>query len=359
MEEKNSNVVEISIIVPVYNAEDRIEKCLISLINQTYNNIEIILINDGSTDNSLNICEQYKIKDNRIRIINKINGGVSSARNRGILESHGKYIVFVDSDDYVDSRMCEKMREAIIKNDSDLVIASYYTIYEDEIMKHECLEKSYGSIEEMKEDFELIYLDCFLNSPWNKLFKKDKIMDFFNEDMHYFEDYYFNLIYIDKIKKIETIKEAFYYYKEDSPSSLTKLYRENIFDVFLIIYEKQLEFCHKYFGDEFDILIKDSLIYGLYNSMQKLVYSNNNKFYKIKVMKEWRNNNTVKLALKDEKLSEYWEKKSLQYRVGFRLIKLSKYNILYYMFSIKKLCVYFIKRIKSVKKRGDRNAYNK
>ena len=97
----------ISIIVPIYNVSKYLDKCLNSLINQTYKNIEIILINDGSTDNSISICLKYKKKDKRIRLYNKKNGGLSSARNMGIKYSKGNYLFFVDSDDFLDLEIIE------------------------------------------------------------------------------------------------------------------------------------------------------------------------------------------------------------------------------------------------------------
>ncbi len=100
---------KISIIVPVYNVENYLKKCLDSIVNQTFKDIEIILINDGSTDNSLNICKEYAKKDHRIRLINKPNGGLSSARNVGIDLSTGEYLGFVDSDDWIALNMYEKL----------------------------------------------------------------------------------------------------------------------------------------------------------------------------------------------------------------------------------------------------------
>ena len=118
----------VSIILPIYNAEKYLERCLESIITQTYANIEIILINDGSTDNSINIIKEYAIKDSRIIIIDKENEGVSVARNIGILKARGKYICFVDADDYIEKSMIEKMKCCIDKENVDLVRINYYNI---------------------------------------------------------------------------------------------------------------------------------------------------------------------------------------------------------------------------------------
>ena len=110
----------ISVIVPVYNVENYLKRCLDSIINQTYQNIEIILIDDGSTDNSGNLCEDYKKIDNRIKVVHKTNGGLSDARNTGIKKAKGKYITFVDSDDYVEYDYVEYLYNLIKKYDTNI-----------------------------------------------------------------------------------------------------------------------------------------------------------------------------------------------------------------------------------------------
>ena len=112
----------ISIIIPVYNVEKYLNKCLNSVIEQTYKNIEVILIDDGSTDNSGKICDEYAKNDIRIKIIHQQNGGVSTARNNGLEHATGKYITFVDSDDYIEKEMIETMAKKIMKKNADIVI---------------------------------------------------------------------------------------------------------------------------------------------------------------------------------------------------------------------------------------------
>lgn len=141
----------ISIIVPIYNVEKELSRCLYSLINQTYGNIEIILVNDGSTDGSLNICYEYQKSDKRITLINKENGGLSDARNYGIDAAKGEYILFVDSDDYLEHDACEKLLQGMQNDDIDFVVGalrevkSAYVSYQ----KHSNLEsgKIYDSSE--------------------------------------------------------------------------------------------------------------------------------------------------------------------------------------------------------------------
>ena len=110
-----------SIIVPIYNVEEYLEECIESLINQTYTNIEIVLVNDGTKDNSGKICEKYAKKDPRIKYIIKKNGGLSSARNEGLKHITGDYIIFVDSDDYVSTKLCEIINKIIVEEKADLI----------------------------------------------------------------------------------------------------------------------------------------------------------------------------------------------------------------------------------------------
>lgn len=128
-------MAEISIVVPVYNVEKYLEKCLDSIIKQTFIDVEILLIDDGSTDNSLKICKNYAEKDDRIRVIHQINQGLSAARNTGIENAKGKYIGFIDSDDYIDEDMYEYLYNQITNQDADIAVCGIYNEYADIIRR--------------------------------------------------------------------------------------------------------------------------------------------------------------------------------------------------------------------------------
>ena len=129
MEEK------VSIIIPIYNAEKYIKRCIDTIINQTYKNIEIIIKNDGSTDNSINLINKYKNKDNRIIVINQKNAGVSVARNNGIKKRDGTYVMFVDIDDWIELTMVEEMVKIIKEQEVDIVRCNFFRNYEDNTQK--------------------------------------------------------------------------------------------------------------------------------------------------------------------------------------------------------------------------------
>lgn len=196
---------KVSVIVPIYNKEKCLSRCINSLINQTFNDIEIILINDGSIDKSKDICNEYSEKDRRVKVIHKDNGGVSSARNFGLKIALGRYITFVDPDDYLDNDAIETLYELIIKYDSD--IACYrMRVYKNEEINNNLLEDINIKLYKGKEIIRnQVLFGKFLHSSCNKLYSRnlfDGINDKFNEDIKYAEDALFNICIMSKAKKL-------------------------------------------------------------------------------------------------------------------------------------------------------------
>lgn len=179
----------ISIIVPIFNVENYLEQCIQSIVNQTYRNLEIILLDDGSSDRCPQICDKWATKDNRIKVIHKKNGGVSSARNYGLKISKGKYIGFVDSDDYVNPTMYEELLNCLIKTNTKISICGYY-----ELNAHETIPKCIPNNVISSDKFlEYIFNDTFVSVLWNKLFSRELFFDnnkliLFNEDIYLGED---------------------------------------------------------------------------------------------------------------------------------------------------------------------------
>lgn len=160
----------ISIIVPIFNTELYLRKCIDSILNQTYQNLEIILVNDGSTDNSALICEQYAKKDKRIHFINCKNSGVAIARNIALDYAHGDYIGFVDSDDYIQPDMFETLYSLSKKESADISMVSNYIVEDNHIIEHNFTQQIeiYDSISALKE---LLVDQKVQNYTWNKLYK--------------------------------------------------------------------------------------------------------------------------------------------------------------------------------------------
>ena len=162
----------ISVIVPVYKVEKYLEKCIESIIKQTHTNLQIILVNDGSPDNCGKICDEYAKKDSRIEVIHKINGGLSDARNVGINRANGRYIGFVDSDDYIKEDMYEKLINLIKEYDADISICNLYDVIDGKkyVRNNENGIQEYSRLEILKE----VLLDKNIQSyAWNKLYKKE------------------------------------------------------------------------------------------------------------------------------------------------------------------------------------------
>lgn len=224
------NESKISVIIPVYNTSKYLEKCLDSLVNQTLKDIEIICIDDGSTDISLQILKEYEKNDNRFKILTQKNQGQSVARNVGLRFANGEYIGFIDSDDWADVRMFEKLYNNAKTYDSDIAMCSItvfnektgiYTI-SDSYMSLNLFNKSFENRNfNYKETLNFIFRICVV--PWNKIYKREFLNSknlMFVEGLN-FEDNVFNLQTIVKAEKISLIKEPLVYYRRDSDTSYT------------------------------------------------------------------------------------------------------------------------------------------
>ena len=203
--------VLVSIIIPIYNVEKYLEKCIKSIINQTYRNLEIILINDGSTDESAKICEAYKEQDNRIIFINKKNGGAASAKNEGLKVAKGDYITFVDSDDFVELDMIEYMVNTIKKYNSDIVQCSFTNLYKntEKFKQDKIIEQKIGS----KDFLELFITKWDSSLFWNKLFKREVIENVFFKEGRCIDDEFFTYKCVINSKSIVTSNKIVYNYR--------------------------------------------------------------------------------------------------------------------------------------------------
>jgi glycosyltransferase involved in cell wall biosynthesis len=200
----------ISIIVPIYNSEKYLGECLESILNQEYINLEVILINDGSTDNSIDICNHYKGVDNRVVVVDVVNSGVSAARNLGIRIATGDYIGFVDSDDYINPNMFSTLMSKIEHDDSDICVMAYYTINQKE---SEIFSKFINQIDGKEALRELLLLR-FPSSLWAYLYKKEFIKNTnLDESIHFFEDFAFNVNILSSVRNVSICYDKLYTYR--------------------------------------------------------------------------------------------------------------------------------------------------
>lgn len=220
----NKNSAKISVIIPVYNSEKYISCCLDSLINQSFKDIEIICVNDGSTDNSLKILNEYSKKDNRIKIFNKPNGGAGSARNVGLNQASGKYVSFIDSDDWLDSNTYNILYKKCESEDLDVLL--FQLINYDDI-SHELYEDEYYNVTQIPSELDnkvFNHLDIknslfsIAVSPCNKLYKHEILKGMSFSEGVMFEDNPFFFEAILKTKRISIIREHFYFRRRRSGS---------------------------------------------------------------------------------------------------------------------------------------------
>lgn len=203
----------ISVIVPIYNVEQYLDKCIRTIRNQTFSNLEIILVNDGSPDNSKLIIEKHQSEDSRIKVINKINGGLSSARNAGINLASGDLIAFIDSDDWIDLEMFEKLNQSIQSSNSDIAVCNVRTEFEDGTLKTELKQGIHlpdqFQVNEIPDAF--LAFDCFACNKLYKtsLFKEHNIL--FPLGLLYEDVGTFPRIFI-RANKISIVRENLYHY---------------------------------------------------------------------------------------------------------------------------------------------------
>lgn len=224
----------VSIIIPVYNVEGYIEQCLNSLINQTYSNLEIIIVNDGSTDKSSNICQIYAKKDSRIKVIQQNNKGVSSARNKGLAYAKGDYIMFVDGDDAVDINMIELLMKELLSNDKNVTLISCApTKYWGNLGQKCGNDKNiYFNREEAVED--CLYMKNISNAPWAKLIPSKIAKSIkFNPKITIAEDLDYIYKILQKIDNEVFINSSLYYYRIAPGSAMTKPFTERRMDGFI------------------------------------------------------------------------------------------------------------------------------
>lgn len=337
----NSNN-QVSIIVPVYNTENYLNDCIQSIRNQTYENIEVILINDGSTDTSGVICDEFADKDSRIKVSHQNNSGPSISRNKGIELAQGKYIQFIDSDDTIDSTMTERLVESINK-EIQLVLSGYKTVHLNEDNNTTIQNVTPGvqgilSNEEFIKDFGLFFEQFFINSPCNKLYmseiiKKNKIR--FINHLNMGEDLLFNLDYLNVCKNISVINDALYnYIILNNTNSLMASYKNDFFENQQMLFQKVREFlrennCYKDKNkDSVEVTFTNSIV-GCFGN---LLHKNSDltsldikeQIHKIIFSKEVRED------------INYFKSGSIQKRLIGYLIRIKSVNGIYYFIKTKK-----------------------
>lgn len=248
----------ISIVIPVYNVKEYLVRCLESVINQTYKNIQIILVDDGSTDGSGQVCDSYTKKDARITTIHKKNGGLSSARNVGIEHCFGEYITFLDSDDWFSTDYVEKCVNELTGTEIELLLTPYIREYPNNSIKNPFFMNDhilFNSQETKDSIFARLFgpndeeikfparVDDF-STAWGKFYlaKKCKRIKFVDTKIIGTEDAWFNINYIYGIKNCKYLGTTFYHYNKQNDNSLVNSYNKYLFNRWCVLYKKMESF---------------------------------------------------------------------------------------------------------------------
>lgn len=268
---------KISIVIPVYNVEKHLNRCVESVVNQSFKDIEIILVDDGSPDNSPKMCDDWAAKDSRIKVVHKQNGGLGFARNTGMQHATGEFIAFIDSDDYIDLTMYEKLYEKAILHNADIVYCGHKYGLKDGTTYENRSDFEKETIFENREDIENLSISYFYPSNgnaktmsvWHSIYKREVIKtDFYSEREVVSEDLHFQVSAILNSKKIVYIPDSLYYYCYNGESLshtfkfskvygyqklmclLLKVYPEKQHYVYKFYFNHALNFTRLYLGDK-------------------------------------------------------------------------------------------------------------
>lgn len=283
----------VSIIVPIYNVEKYLDKCLKSIQMQTYENIQVILINDGSPDNCKSICEKYCRSDKRFMLVNKENGGLASARNAGLVKVNGDFVACVDSDDYIEPNMIQVLLENVVNHNADLSVCSFYENQSDDKTKQEFFSKNVEIISQEEAIKRCITPGKFYGFAWNKMYRAKLLGNQrFDEKILKGEDSPFSCDYILKCNRIVVQDIPLYHYRIDSVSisrSKFNVGKMTVLNSYQYIIDRLIE-------EKMDKIIID---------MQKVQYANQLLSLRTNIILSGKENFTTQLEVIDKQMRKF------------------------------------------------------
>lgn len=360
--------MKLSIVIPVYNAYPYLENCIESILNQKFEDFELLLINDGSTDSSLDICRKYECKDKRIRVFDKANSGVSDTRNYGINEIKGDYVLFVDGDDWIEHNTLEALFEVVDYNNPDLIIFGISIDVENETGINSTLNSykrsSWRTKTEIKGNVYNLFEQALINSSCNKLYKSEVLLNnnirFKNSFVG--EDTEFNLDYLHFIDHIEVLNHCFYHYiKRIEGNSVTSGFYEDYFSRYIEVHKKMKNFftLNNKLDSDIEQILLNTMVSQYLGVIFKVFKSKNSWIDKKTFLNSGINNQLVRDSLLHARVTSFKEKM-------FRLLIANKFylisNYIYILITKKGKKFYEEKHINSYTSngsRGDREKYNK
>lgn len=327
--------MKLTVIVPIYNAEKYLPTCLDSLVSCPLSDMECLLINDGSTDSSLHICNEYTGRDSRFRVIDKANEGVSIARNIGISHATGKYIMFLDADDYIDTNKWNKIVDAIAL-ELDFIAFSYFTLYENKSVKEELFDIQSLSTNDTDSIRKILLGSSALNTCWGKLFKTELVLNnhiSFPKGLRTGEDAIFVLDFLKMANHLLLINESILYYRQHGESVMHKLDIHSKISDFQQLYNYRRKMSDLWNNEELKAVMYREFLSVITNLL--LIYSYKRKYSECnKVFKQLLNNEMIQNILTHVKPTYL---KSHYKRLEFQLLNLNNSTILSSYFKFKSL----------------------
>ncbi|MDR7073367.1 glycosyltransferase family 2 protein [Fictibacillus barbaricus] len=294
---------KVSVVVPIYKVEKYIHRCIDSILNQTYKNLEIILVNDGSPDRCGKIAEDYGSKDNRIKVIHKENGGLSDARNYGMKQVTGEFTMFVDSDDWLEIEMINNMVNSAITNKADVVQSAFYYAYEDKLLLDRIYDSQNASPEILDKKtlmHELVTNEKVKNFAWGKLYKTEIIRDIPFKKGVLFEDVFWAHHVMHRVNTFLMLKQPYYNYYQRNDSIVATYTIRNL-DMITGLKERH-QFIKEYYQELLDeslkLLLRTCLVH--YNLLLANRKEDSDGFHRKKIRTYVKNYNS-ELALIDDK----------------------------------------------------------
>ncbi|MEH7129316.1 glycosyltransferase family 2 protein [Neobacillus drentensis] len=330
---------KISVVIPVYNVENYLHRCVDSVLNQSFQDFEIILIDDGSKDKSGKICDEYAQIDKRIRVIHKENARVSAARNDGIKSAKGKYISFIDSDDWIDPGMYQEMVNKAEELDLDFIMCDYKKRENNyEFKRTQPIRGGYYSKEDIKNElFQcLIMLEDVEYPPtnsncvclFNLLFLITNNLSY-DEDIHYDEDTIFGSKVLYHTTKFYYLKNHYYYNYFYNQNSTTNTYSEKRWNSFLKINERLINFFGNSIEFDFSRQIKINMLYLTLSALGQIKYSKNDWKERSNMIEEIMEHPQVKGIFKDFKFPDVsWKMKVIILLIKYRMFRLYCLSVL-------------------------------
>lgn len=317
--------MEISIILPVYNSENDIEDCISSVLTQSMTDFELIAVDDGSTDNSPSVLDRIAQKDNRIRVIHQRNSGVSVARNAGLDAALGKYVTFIDSDDRYKSDYLQKLYGFAVSMNADMVCCGFENT--KGLVLSSVAYREYADKSQLLIDYQELLNSRYLNVPWNKMYKREKIITRFPINISLGEDLIFNLEVLQCCKNVVVIPDSLYIYKQDTVG-LTGKFHLNGIEAACKVNDTIRNFAGSLWCQEHEEYLLFLLYIDYMRCIKKLAVTKTiPQKQKRNIFVEWNKNEHINILIKKQYLITHKLKKSD--KILFRINKWFVYSAFY------------------------------